>query len=48
MVPGEDDPYVVKIRQLEHQLREQAAVIEKLAELAGLKTDGKKKQEDAK
>ena len=48
VVPGEDDPYVVKIRQLEHQLREQTAVIEKLAELAGLKTDGKKKQEDAK
>ena len=43
VVPGEDDPYVVKIRQLEQQLREQAAMIEELRRLTGLQAKPRNK-----
>lgn len=36
VVPDEDDPYAVKIRQLEQQLKQQAALIEQLQKAAGL------------
>lgn len=39
VVPGEDDPYVVKIRQLERQLQQQAQMIAQLQKLAGLESD---------
>lgn len=41
VVPGEDDPYVVKIRQLERQLQQQAQMIAQLQKLAGLESDKK-------
>ncbi len=41
VVPGEDDPYAVKIRQLEEQLKKQAEVIEELKKAAGLQAQGK-------
>lgn len=39
VVPDEDDPYAVKIRQLEQQVKQQAAMIEELRKLAGLGDD---------
>lgn len=36
VVPDDDDPYAVKIRQLELQLKQQAALIEQLQKAAGL------------
>ena len=44
VVPGEDDPYVVKIRQLERQLQQQAQMIAQLQKLAGI--DGDEKDEE--
>ena len=44
VVPGEDDPYVVKIRQLERQLQQQAQMIAQLQKLAGI--DGEEKNEE--
>ena len=46
VVPGEDDPYVVKIRQLERQLQQQAQMIAQLQKLAGL--DGEEKDVETK
>lgn len=46
VVPGEDDPYVVKIRQLERQLQQQAQMIAQLQKLAGL--DGEEKDAETK
>ena len=47
VVPGEDDPYVVKIRQLERQLQQQAQMIAQLQKLAGLESDKKVEEKDS-
>ena len=39
VVPDEDDPYAVKIRQLEQQIKQQAELIAQLQKLAGLESE---------
>ena len=41
------DPYVVKIRQLERQLQQQAQMIAQLQKLAGLESDKKGEEKDS-
>lgn len=48
VVPGEDDPYVVKIRQLERQLQQQAQMIAQLQKLAGIDGDERTKRKALK